>query len=78
MAREVKKVQSALKNVADGDLTHRITTKRRDEFGQLESSFNEMTSHISELISDVENKSKNIVDVAGDKEQYQYGYGSHT
>lgn len=24
-----------------------------------------MTSHISELISDVENKSKNIVDVAG-------------
>lgn len=54
MAREVKKVQSALKNVADGDLTHRITTKRRDEFGQLESSFNEMTSHISELISDVE------------------------
>ena len=65
MAREVKKVQSALKNVADGDLTHRITTKRRDEFGQLESSFNEMTSHISELISDVENKSKNIVDVAG-------------
>ncbi len=65
MAREVKKVQSALKNVADGDLTHRITTKRRDEFGQLESSFNEMTSHISEFISDVENKSKNIVDVAG-------------
>lgn len=65
MAREVKKVQSALEKVAAGDLTQRITSKRKDEFGQLENSFNEMTSQVSELISDVDSKSKNIVDVAG-------------
>ena len=65
MSREVKKVQLALKKVSEGDLTQQIKTKRRDEFGQLENSFNDMTTQISGLIKDVDSKSKNIVQVAG-------------
>ncbi len=65
MSREVKKVQLALKKVSEGDLTLQIKTKRRDEFGQLENSFNDMTTQISGLIKDVDSKSKNIVQVAG-------------
>ena len=65
MSREVKKVQLALRKVSEGDLTQQIKTKRRDEFGQLENSFNDMTTQISGLIKDVDSKSKNIVQVAG-------------
>lgn len=65
MSREVKKVQLALKKVSEGDLTQQIKTNRRDEFGQLENSFNDMTTQISGLIKDVDSKSKNIVQVAG-------------
>ena len=65
MAGEVKKVRLALKKVAEGDLTQRIKVRRKDEFGQLENSFNDMTEQMAELISDVDVKSKNIVDVAG-------------
>lgn len=65
MAGEVKKVKLALQKVAEGDLTQRIKIKRKDEFGQLENSFNDMSEQVSQLISDVDSKSKTIVSVAG-------------
>lgn len=65
MAGEVKKVKLALQKVAEGDLTQRIKIKRKDEFGQLENSFNDMSEQMSQLISDVDSKSKTIVSVAG-------------
>ncbi len=65
IAGEVKKVKLALQKVAEGDLTQRIKIKRKDEFGQLETSFNDMSEQIAGLISDVDVKSKNIVEVAG-------------
>ena len=65
MAGEVKKVKLALQKVAEGNLTQRIKIKRKDEFGQLENSFNDMSEQMSQLISDVDSKSKTIVSVAG-------------
>ena len=65
MSREVKKVQLAMQKVAEGDLTQNIAAKRKDELGQLQNSFNDMTVQISGLIKDVDDRSKNIVDVAG-------------
>lgn len=64
MAREVKKVQFAMQKVAEGDLTQNIAAKRRDELGQLQNSFNDMTVQISGLIKDVDDRSKSIVNVA--------------
>lgn len=64
MSREVKKVQLAMQKVAEGDLTQNIAAKRKDELGQLQNSFNDMTVQISGLIKDVDDRSKNIVDVA--------------
>lgn len=65
MSREVRKVQLAMQKVSEGDLTHSIEARRRDEFGQLENSFNEMTARIAGLIRGVDEKSRNIVDIAG-------------
>lgn len=64
MSREVKKVQLAMQKVAEGDLTQNIAAKRRDELGQLQNSFNDMTVQISGLIKDVDDRSKSIVNVA--------------
>lgn len=64
MSREVKKVQIAMQKVAEGDLTQNIAAKRRDELGQLQNSFNDMTVQISGLIKDVDDRSKSIVNVA--------------
>ncbi len=64
MAREVKKVQFAMQKVAEGDLTQNIAAKRRDELGQLQNSFNDMTVQISGLIKEVDDRSKSIVNVA--------------
>lgn len=64
ISRAVKVVQTAMKKVADGDLTQNIQTKRKDELGQLQRSFNEMTDQISGLIRNVGDKSKNIVKIA--------------
>ena len=64
MSREVKKVQLAMQKVAEGDLTQNINAKRRDELGQLQNSFNDMTVQISGLIKDVDDRSKSIVGVA--------------
>ena len=53
-----------MKSVADGDLTKRIVVKRKDEFGVLESNFNEMVEHVSTLIKDVEVKTNTIVNAS--------------
>ncbi|SEW41813.1 methyl-accepting chemotaxis protein [[Clostridium] fimetarium] len=59
--KEINKIKSTMKSVADGDLTKRITVKRKDEFGMLENNFNEMVENVSALIKDVEVKTITIV-----------------
>lgn len=46
----VSKLQAATRRLADGDLTTRIETKRRDELGQLARDFDEMAERIEILI----------------------------
>lgn len=46
----VYRLRAATKKLADGDLTIRIETKRRDELGQLARDFDEMAERIETLI----------------------------
>ena len=64
ISRTVRVVQTAMQKVSEGDLTQNIKTGRKDELGQLQQSFNDMTVQISGLIRDVEEKSQNIVKIA--------------
>jgi methyl-accepting chemotaxis protein len=50
-----------MKEVAAGNLTKRITVKKKDEFGVLEGNFNDMVQNMSELIKDVEQRSGVII-----------------
>lgn len=64
MGSAVKSVQSAMGSMAAGDLSRKITVKRKDELGQLQQSFNEMAGQISGLIKGVDEKSQTIIGVA--------------
>ena len=54
---ELKKINVAMDKMANGDLTHRIKVKRKDEFGQAESNYNIMADQMAGLIKGVEEKS---------------------
>lgn len=56
-SKELKKINTAMGKMADGDLTHRIEVKKKDEFGQVENNYNDMADQISGLIKGVEEKS---------------------
>lgn len=59
--REIKKVNAVMTKVAAGDLTQRIPVKKKNEFGVLETNFNEMVDNVSGLIKDVEKRSEVII-----------------
>ena len=59
--KEIKKINSVMQAVADGDLTQRIPIKKKNEFGELEGNFNEMVDNVSILIKDVEERSQVII-----------------
>lgn len=59
--REIKKVNVVMTKVAAGDLTQRIEVKKKNEFGVLETNFNEMIDNVSGLIRDVEQRSEVII-----------------
>lgn len=46
--RPVQELLKATRNVASGNLNHRVEVKRNDELGQLGSSFNNMTDKLAE------------------------------
>ena len=56
-SKELKKINTAMGKMADGDLTHRIEVKKKNEFGQVENNYNDMADQISGLIKGVEEKS---------------------
>jgi signal transduction histidine kinase len=47
----VKKLRNATKKLADGDLSVRVASKRRDELGKLARDFDEMAERIESLIA---------------------------
>lgn len=65
MVREIRKIQTMTRLVAEGDFTQTIEIKRNDEFGVLESYFNEMVKDVSELIREVGTKSNHIIESSG-------------
>ncbi len=54
---EMKKINEALNNMANGDLTTRIKVKNSSEFGVMKYNYNSMVDNISALIKGVEEKS---------------------
>ncbi len=65
-SKAIKSVQSATKKLAEGDFSNRIKVTSKDEIGELQENFNQMTDSVSGLIKDVEDKFANVFKVAGD------------
>ena len=49
LSRAVNRLSRATSTVSDGDFSVRIPTKRKDQIGQLQSDFNQMTEHLEQL-----------------------------
>lgn len=54
MSANIKKIIKSAKQAAMGDLTHRVHTRRKDEFRDLSDSINEMIDSVSGLIGNVQ------------------------
>lgn len=69
----IKRLQESMKKVEDGDLTVYVELNRKDELGQLTTSFNNMVEEIREVVEEVENVSHSILDssqtLAGSSEE---------
>jgi serine phosphatase RsbU (regulator of sigma subunit) len=50
LSRAVNRLSSATSTVSDGDFSVRIPTKRKDQIGQLQRDFNQMTEHLEQLV----------------------------
>lgn len=57
MRKEMKTINVALNNMANGDLSMRIPVRSNNEFGVMKQNYNSMVDNISLLIKDVEEKS---------------------
>ena len=60
LVREIKKIERATAAVAEGDFTQTIAVTRGDEFGALETHFND----VSTVIREVEDKSRHILETS--------------
>lgn len=56
----------ALAVAAEGDLSQRVNSKRRDEFGKLSKATNKMLDGIRDLISDNQKFGQRVVDLSND------------
>lgn len=50
LSRAVNRLSRATETVSRGDFSVRIPVRRRDQLGDLQRSFNDMTEHLSELV----------------------------
>lgn len=62
---EIKKINGALNNMANGDLTTRIEVRNNNEFGIMKQNYNSMVDNISALIKGVEEKSEILIKESG-------------
>ncbi len=60
VTRPIKDVTNALRKVEGGNLDVRIHLNRSDEIGRMGEGFNEMTARIRELISNVQEKQREL------------------
>lgn len=64
IANNLSLVKSAFKQASEGDLTTRISVKAKDEFKELEHSFNDMMHNLSATLEDVQNSSKKVLETS--------------
>jgi methyl-accepting chemotaxis protein len=74
----LKKSVSILNKIADGDISERMTTKSKDEFGQVANSLNTLISTIENLINEMQALTKAAVEgrleVRGNANKFKGGY----
>jgi sigma-B regulation protein RsbU (phosphoserine phosphatase) len=58
ITRSVQKLSTGARQVEDGNLDHRVPTKRRDQLGDLSRSFNHMTDSVQSMLADVAEKER--------------------
>jgi len=58
--RPINQLKLGTSRIINGDLSHRIDTDRRDEFGELATAFNHMTISLQEHIEKLEESKKKI------------------
>lgn len=58
ITRGVKSFQKSLSKIADGDLSERVNTERKDEFSQFGESINDFMDKFQEIIVDIQKMSK--------------------
>ncbi|MFZ5626224.1 MAG: methyl-accepting chemotaxis protein [Bacillota bacterium] len=60
LLKPIKELQSGMQLVASGQLYTRLHLGRKDEFGQLERSFNQMVGHLSTLVEGMKMKAVDL------------------
>lgn len=60
----IRKLNTAVKEVADGDLTKTIQVKGKDEIAVLSNDFNQTVSHLKQLVVGVSDSSRQVLSVA--------------
>lgn len=60
----LKRVKEGFAKASEGDLTTRIHVRTRDEFKELEGSFNDMMSNLSDSLKKVEQSSKTVLETS--------------
>jgi methyl-accepting chemotaxis protein len=62
--KEIKKINKALRKVADGDFTEQIQITSTNEFGELGENFNDMVKKVSALMKNVESTSSELFEAS--------------
>jgi len=75
ITQPMQALQAALNTMRSGDLTQRLASDRRDEFGQLESGFNQMADELTHLVGQSQTSalqvSASITEIAATSKQQQ-------
>lgn len=62
--RPLKRLQTAVSHLSEGDLRHEIPIRAKDELGQLSQSFNEMTRQVRLMLQQSHNVASNLTEQA--------------
>jgi methyl-accepting chemotaxis protein len=73
IAGPLYRFEASLKEISEGDLTHRISTRKNDQLKDLADSLNGFTSVIDEKVKDLK---QHMQDVSGQMEKLQKGLSS--
>lgn len=63
LTRPLRDVAAGARQIAAGDLAHRVPEGRRDEIGQLATSFNDMATHVAERDASLRHLSKRMLSI---------------